>query len=438
MKESNQFNLLIQKRFSPFFFTQFLGAFNDNVFRNGLVILLTFQGANIAGMNASQLANVAGALFILPYFFFSATAGQLTDKYEKSNLIRKIKIFEIILMIMAAYALTMKYYAGLLIILFFMGFQSALFSPAKYSYIPQHLSKNELIGGNALVESGTYIAIILGLMVGGIAVSMNYENNIILSACLICLAAFGYFTSRGIPKTKSVDPALKINWNIFTETSRIIGFAKRDQGVMYAIIGISWFWFYGSAVTLQIPAYTLNIINGNEVITTTLLATFAIGIGIGSLLCEKLSGYRIEIGLVPLGSIGLTLFSADLYFAKPIANMLEISFISEFLSAREHLRILFDLTMIGLFGGLYSVPLYAMLQERAERKKISRIIAANNILNAIFMVSASLFAIITLSFGMSIPQFFLILAGLNGIVSIYIYCRYPAFFVRFLKWIFRK
>tara|TARA_B100001245_G_C22834105_1_gene401153 strand:- start:162 stop:1160 length:999 start_codon:yes stop_codon:yes gene_type:complete len=332
----------------------------------------------------------------------------------------------------------MKYYAGLLFILFFMGFQSALFSPAKYSYIPQHLSKNELIGGNALVESGTYIAIILGLMVGGIAVSMNYENNIILSACLLCLATFGYITSKGIPKTESVDPTLKINWNIFTETSRIIGFAKRDQGVMYAIIGISWFWFYGSAITLQIPAYTLNIINGNEVITTTLLATFAIGIGIGSLLCEKLSGYRIEIGLVPLGSIGLTLFSADLYFAKPIANILEISLINEFLSAREHLRILFDLTMIGLFGGLYSVPLYAMIQERAERKKISRIIAANNILNAIFMVSASLFAIITLSSGMSIPQFFLILAGLNGIVSIYIYCRYPAFFVRFLKWIFRK
>ena len=151
-----------------------------------------------------------------------------------------------------------------------------------------------------------------------------------------------------------------------------------------------------------------------------------------------MSGYRIEIGLVPLGSIGLTLFSADLYFAKPIANILEISLINEFLSTREHLRILFDLTMIGLFGGLYSVPLYAMIQERAERKKISRIIAANNILNAIFMVSASLFAIITLSSGMSIPQFFLILAGLNGIVSIYIYCRYPAFFVRFLKWIFRK
>ena len=231
------------------------------MFRNGLVILLTFHGANIAGMNASQLANVAGALFILPYFLFSATAGQITDKYEKSNLIRKIKIFEIILMVMAAYALTMKYYAGLLFILFFMGFQSALFSPAKYSYIPQHLSKNELIGGNALVESGTYIAIILGLMVGGIAVSMNYENNIILSACLLCLATFGYITSKGIPKTESVDPTLKINWNIFTETSRIIGFAKRDQGVMYAIIGISWFWFYGSAITLQIPAYTLNIIN---------------------------------------------------------------------------------------------------------------------------------------------------------------------------------
>jgi len=433
--ETNQFSLLRQRRFAPFFVTQFLGAFNDNIFRNGLVILITFQGVLIAGMDARLLANVAGALFILPFFLFSATAGQLADKYEKSLLIRRIKLFEIALMLIAAFAFVTEGYATLLLVLFLMGLQSTMFGPVKYAYLPQQLDTDELIGGNALVESGTYLAIILGLIVGGIAVAIDAGNKFILSTCLVGVAAVGYLASRSIPLTRPVDPELTINWNAWTETWRIVGFARERRSVFLSILGISWFWFFGSALTLQVPAYTLGTLGGSEEITTILLVAFAVGVGTGSLMCERMSAHRIELGLVPFGSIGLSLFAVDLYFAQPVTNLDTVHTVGDFMARPGSWRVLADLALLGAFGGVYSVPLYAMIQERAERQHLSRIIAANNILNALFMVAAAVLAISLLNIGVSIPQFFLVLAVLNALVAVYIYTLLPEFLIRFLAWI---
>jgi len=435
VSSANQFSLLKERRFAPFFATQFFGAFNDNIFRNGLIILITFQSVQVFGLDTSQLTNIAGALFILPFFIFSAISGQLADKYEKSHLIQIIKLVEIALMTIATAAFLTQSYAVLFIVLFLMGCQSTLFGPVKYAYLPQQLATDELIGGNALVESGTYLAIIFGLIVGGISIAIDPGNQFVLSACLLSVAIVGYIASRSIPKTRPVDPELTINWNVWNETWRIIRFARADRGVFLSILGISWFWFFGSAMTLQIPAYTLDILRGNEEITTILLVAFAVGVGIGSLLCERLSGHRIELGLVPFGSIGLSLFAVDLYFAQPSAHLGAVESVGSFLERAGSMRILFDLGMLGAFGGLYSVPLYAFIQQQADRHHLSRIIAANNIINSLFMVSAAGLAIGLLVVGLSIPQLFVVLGVLNAVVAVYIYAVLPEFLMRFVAWI---
>jgi 1-acyl-sn-glycerol-3-phosphate acyltransferase len=435
VSDQNQFRLLGQRRFAPFFVTQFLGALNDNIFRNGLVILVTFQGVLVAGMNHSELANVAGALFILPFFLFSATAGQFADKYEKSMLMRRIKLLEIALMVVAAIAFISTNFVMLLFVLFLMGCQSTLFGPVKYAYLPQQLDMSELIGGNALVEAGTYVAIILGLVAGGATVALSPDSQTLLGGSLVAVAVSGYLASRRVPQTRAVDPGLAINWNAWSETWRIVGFARQRRDVFLAILGISWFWFFGSAMTLQMPAYTLVILNGNESVTTALLVSFAIGVGLGSLLCERMSGHRIELGLVPFGSIGLSLFAIDLYFAQPAVAVAPVTSIGEFVSRPGSWRIVADVLLLGAFGGIYSVPLYALMQQRAERTYLSRIIAANNIMNALFMVAASLLSIAVLGAGFSIPELFILLALLNAAVAIYIYTLLPEFLMRFLAWI---
>lgn len=441
MSGSSQFRLLGQRRFAPFFATQFLGALNDNIFRNGLVILITFQGVLVAGMDHTQLANVAAGLFILPFFLFSAIAGQLADKYEKSMLIRRIKMVEIGLMLFAATALVTESYPLLLLVLFMMGCQSTMFGPVKYAYLPQKLADDELVGGNALVESGTYIAIILGLIIGGIAVAdplsggLGTSKQTVLGACLVTVAVFGYLTSRLVPKTPAVDPQLRINWNAWQETWHIVNYAREERSVFLSILGISWFWFFGSAMTIQIPAYTLDILNGDETVTTALLAAFAIGVGAGSLLCERMSGHRIELGLVPFGSIGLSLFAVDLYFAQPQSAGVAVSSVAEFLAREGSLRVMMDLTLLGAFGGFYSVPLYALIQKRSRREHLSRIIAANNILNSILMVTAAILSVIVLNAGFSIPELFLIIAALNVLVAAYIFTLLPEFLMRFLAWL---
>lgn len=435
MSGSNQFSLLGQRRFAPFFSTQFLGALNDNIFRNGLVILITFQGVRVFGMDHTVLANVAAFLFILPFFLFSATAGQLADKYEKSMLMRRIKLLEIGLMTLAASALLTRQYPVLLFVLFLMGCQSTLFGPVKYAYLPQKLHVRELVGGNALVESGTYVAIILGLIIGIETVDIDSDRQTILAGTLIAVACIGYLMSRQIPHTEPVDPGLKINWNAWKETWHIVQYAREERSVFLSILGISWFWFFGSAMTIQIPAYTADILHGNETVVTTLFIAFAVGVGLGSLLCERMSRNRIELGLVPFGSIGMSLFAVDLYFAQPAASLVSYASVAAFVSEAGNWRILADLALLGAFGGFYSVPLYALIQQRSNRKHLSRIIAANNIINSLLMVLAAVISISVLKAGFSIPELFLVVAVLNALVAIYIYSLLPEFLMRFLAWL---
>jgi 1-acyl-sn-glycerol-3-phosphate acyltransferase len=344
-------------------------------------------------------------------------------------------------MVLAAVALFTGSYALLLLVLFLMGCQSTMFGPVKYAYLPQQLADDELVGGNALVESGTYVAIILGLIVGGVAVGdeiagvLAFDKQTILGSCLVLVAVTGYMTSRQVPQTRAVDPGLKINWNAWSETWRIVQFAREERSVFLSILGISWFWFFGSAMTIQIPAYTLDIMNGNEAISILLLAAFAIGVGIGSLFCERMSGHRIELGLVPFGSIGLSLFAMDLYFAQPTAIEAPANSVAEFLARPGGWRVWIDLALIGAFGGIYSVPLYALIQKRSKRQHLSRIIAANNIINSFLMVGAVVLSMVLLKSGFSIPELFLVIAVLNALVAVYIYSLLPEFLMRFLAWI---
>ena len=432
-KISGQFELLRQKRFLPFFITQFFGAFNDNVFKNALIILIAFQGSQLINGGADLLINIAAALFILPFFLFSATAGQWIDKYEKSASIRAIKLIEIVIMSLAAFALLQGYIFILIALLFLMGTQSAFFGPAKYSYIPQHLKTNELVEGNAWVQMGTFVAILMGTILGGVMIGME-QGRLYVACTIVLLAVAGYLASRFIPVTPSLNEDLKINWNIFSETYRNFKFLKTNRTVFLSILGVSWFWFLGATYLVQLPNYTKTVLGGNEQVVTLLLAMFTVGIGGGSLLCNWLSGKKIEIGLVPFGSIGLTLFGIDLYLSQPDVIPVVIIGLKEFLSS-GHFRLIADVMLIGFFGGLYIVPLMALVQQRSEPEHMSRVIAGNNIINAMLMVLSALVAIITLSSGFSIAELFLLVAVFNAIVAIYIYSLVPEFFMRFMVWL---
>jgi 1-acyl-sn-glycerol-3-phosphate acyltransferase len=432
-KSAGQFELLTQKRFLPFFVTQFFGAFNDNVFKNALIILLAFQGASFVKVDTDLLINIAAALFILPFFLFSATAGQWIDKYEKSKSIRLIKLLEVGIMLLAAFAFVQGYILMLIALLFLMGTQSTFFGPAKYSYIPQHLKVTELIEGNALVQMGTFVAILLGTISGGIMIAQE-QGRFYVACAIVFFAVAGYISSRSIPVTPSLNQDLKINWNFFAETYRNLKFLKSNRTVFLSVLGISWFWFLGATYLVQLPNYTKTTLGGSEQVVTLLLTLFTLGVGTGSLLCNWLSGKKIEIGLVPFGSIGLTLFGIDLYFSQPDGLPAVTMGIKEFMYA-ENVRLMTDIVLLGFFGGLYIVPLMALVQQRSDPEHLSRVIAGNNILNALLMVLSAVVAIVALSSGFSIAQFFLLVAILNALVALYIYTLVPEFLMRFLVWL---
>ncbi|MGD8582511.1 MAG: MFS transporter [Gammaproteobacteria bacterium] len=433
-KPDSEPRLLVERRFLPFFITQFLGAFNDNVFKNALIILIAFQGAQYSDMATDTLTNLSAGLFILPFFLLSATAGQLIDKTEKSLSMRRIKMLEIFIMLCAAWAFNAGELYLLVALLFLMGAQSTLFGPAKYSYIPQHLDDNELIAGNALVQMGTFVAILIGTMTGGLLIA-HEEGRQLVSIVLVALAVLGYVSSLVIPKTPSPCPDLKINWNIFTETWRNIAFIRRNRTVFLSVLGISWFWFLGATYLVQLPNYTKLTLGGNEQVVTLLLTLFTVGIGSGSLLCNWLSGQKVEIGLVPFGSIGLTLFGIDLYFARPLQGGSELIGLAAFLQLDGSFRIIADILLLGMFGGFYIVPLFALVQQRSDPEHLSRVIAGNKILNALLMVFSAVMAIVLLGAGVTIAQLFLVIAILNATVAIYIYTLVPEFLMRFLTWI---
>ncbi len=430
---SSQFQLLSQKRFAPFFWTQFFGAMNDNVFKVAFTGLITYQAWSWGGLSPAVLVNIVAALFILPFVLFSATSGQLADKLEKSKLMRFVKVLEIAFMIIAAIGFVTHSVPMLLATVFLMGLHSTLFGPVKYAYLPQHLATEELTGGNGLVESGTFVAILVGTIAAGILASLAPMWS---AVALLVVALAGYAVSRSIPLSPAADPSLKINWNPVTETWRNLKLAHGNVVVFRSLLGISWLWFFGATFLTQFAPFAKEVIRGDAGVFTALLTIFSIGIAVGSLLCEKLSEGKVEIGLVPLGSIGMTIFALDLYFASkgytPGASPISAPAL---LSSGPLLRISIDLFLLALFGGLYSVPLYALIQERTQASHRSRIIAANNILNAIFMITSAGMAIALFSFGATIPQLFLATAILNAVVAIYIYSLTPEFLMRFLTWI---
>jgi len=434
--DQNQFRLLRERRFLPFFLTQASGAFNDNVFRNATVVLLGFA----MGLSVEQktlYSNLAPALFILPFFLFSASAGQIAEKFEKTRIIRFVKLFEIAAMSIAAWGFLHHDAAVLLAVLFLMGVHSTLFGPIKYAILPQALNEAELVGGNGLVEMGTSMAILLGMLLGGSLIeAAGADGPLYAAIAVIVIALLGYLVCRAIPAAPPAAPQLKFNWNLFSETWRVVSFTARDRTVFNAVLGISWFWFFGLVFTAQLPNYTAIYLGGTGAVYILALALFSVGTGIGSLLCERLSGHKVEIGLVPFGSIGLTLFGIDLYFARPLPSVLTDLGPLAFLQAPGNWRIALDLTVIGIFAGFYIVPLFALVQSRAERSQLSRIIAGNNILNALFMVVASVLAGVLLNVAkLSIPQLFLAAALLNAVVAVYIYTLVPEFLLRFVDWI---
>ena len=446
---SNQFSLMREQRFRPFFFTQFYGAFNDNVFKTALITLVVFHTASFSGIDGSTVATLLPGLFILPFFLFSATAGQIADKYEKSQIIRYVKAFEICIMLFASAGFFLHNIWLLGSALFMMGMHSTIFGPVKYSYLPQHLKENELIGGNGMVEMGSFVAILLGQVLGAWLATQS-QHEIMTSITIIGIAVMGYWASHGVPNSPAADATLKINWNPITETYRNIKFIWQHQTIWLATIAISWFWFYGATLLAQFPSFAKDVLHGDESVFILLLFIFSLGIGIGSLMCEKLSRGKLELGLVVFGAIGLTLFGADLYYSSssihPHLNVKTLvdylAFIGKHYDAQgqfiwTYWRLIADIILIGFFGGLYIVPLYALIQTRSEKSHQSRVIAANNILNALFMVVSSIFSIWIFKQGLNIPQLFLATAALNVIIMLYLCIRQPEYLKSFIAWVKR-
>jgi 1-acyl-sn-glycerol-3-phosphate acyltransferase len=430
---SESVKLLSTRRFRPFFLTQLLGAFNDNLYKNGLTIFIAFQAATVTQEESNALVNIAAALFILPFFLFSAIAGQLADKHEKSMLIRRIKLLEIAIMLLGACAFLLQSPVLLVGILFLMGTQSTLFGPVKYSLMPEALKPEELVGGNALVEFGTFLAILLGLIASVYIIGLG---NAAIGFAVVLTACIGYWTSCGIPALPAADPELKLSFNIPRQTANIMRDAHENRTVFYSIVGISWFWFFGITYVTQLPNYVRYELGGSEQVYVLLLAIFSIGIGAGSFLCERLSGRMVEIGLVPIGALGLSLFGIDLYFNQGLSSAgADLIGPAAFLAQSSSLRVCFDIVMLGISGGIYIVPLFALVQQRSEPSKRSRIIAANNVLNALFMVVASVYGIFALSVGVSIPMLFLIMSLMNAAVTLFIFRLIPEFAMRLLMWL---
>ena len=433
----NQFALLKQRRFAPFFWTQFLGAGNDNLFKFAFTVMVTYQ-IELSWLKPQTAGLVIGALFILPFLLFSATSGQITDKYDKTRVIRVIKWLEIAIMMPAGYGFWAVNVPILLACVFLMGLHSTLFGPVKFAYLPQHLSERELTGGNGMVEMGTFVAILLGQVAGGLLIAVPETGRHAVAIGCVVLAVLGRITAQSIPASPSVDPGLRINWNPLTETWRNLALARQNLVVFRSLLGISWMWFFGAVFLAQFPSFAKDVLHGDAQVASALLVVFSVGIGTGALLCEGLSKRHVEIGLVPLGAIGMSVFAIDLYFASrglPPADALTLR---AFLAAPAHWRVMADLALLALFAGLYSVPMYALIQLRSQPSHRARIIAANNILNALFMIVSSIGVGALLAAHFTIPQVFLITGLLNAVVAFYIFMLVPEYLLRFVAFVITR
>jgi 1-acyl-sn-glycerol-3-phosphate acyltransferase len=423
--------LMGTRRFAPLFWAQFLGAFNDNFLKNAMVMLIAYKGMAVWGLSPDAMATFAPALFIAPYFLFSAIAGQLADKAPKSRMISQVKLVEVVLAVIAAIGFLTDHPQLLLISLFLLGLQSTFFGPLKYSILPQLLGPEELVAGNALVEMGT--------IAGGILVALSGVGPTIVSVGLVAVAVIGWLCTRMVPATTPEAPELKVSWNPFTTTWQICSDTAKSRPLLNAILAISWFWLYGMALLGLFVPFAKNSLHAGETVVTLFLGVFSVGVAAGSLFCEKLSFDRLELGLVPFGSIGLSIFALDMSLAGGLPAPVGGGLIdlNTFLHTFTGLRLVFDMFALAFCGGLYAVPLYTFLQARAEPAKRSRVIAANNIINAVFMVGWAGIQIALLSV-MPVPMIFGLLAGLNALVAIYIYTVIPEFFLRFVAYLLTR
>lgn len=438
MSSHSQFSLLTQRRFLPYFTVQALGAFNDNVYRQAIIGLLIFLGASTD--ERALYAIIAPAIFILPYFLFSAIAGQIAEKLEKQRLIVITTTMEIVIMSLAAVGFLLQNMPLLLLALFCTGVQSTLFGPVKYSVLPSILKPEELTGGNGLVEMGTSISILCGMIAGGMIFQVAGAHGPQAAAiAIVLLAVLGNVLSRLIPRMDAGAPDLKINWNPIPESLVVLRMAKQQLAVRNAILGVSWFWFFGTLLTSQLPTYAernLGAPGDSATLYVAALALFSIGTGVGSLLCEKLSGRTVEIGLVPVGAFGMTAFLLDLYFARPGLAPVGGLTLSQFAHQPGSVRIIIDLVGIGLFTGIFVVPLFALIQSRTRTSEMARVFAALNIQNSGFIVLAAITGLVLQRFlGWSSPQMFLALAIANAVVAIWIFTIVPEFLMRFLSWL---
>jgi len=436
-EDPNQFALLRQRRFAPFFWTQFSGAANDNLFKFAFTVMVTYQ-INVSWLQPAMAGLVIGALFILPFLLFSATSGQLADKLDKAVLIRFVKTLEIGIMLLAGWGFIAHNVPALLLCVALMGLHSTLFGPVKFAYLPQHLSERELTGGNGMVEMGTFVAILLGNVAGGLMIAIPETGARDTAWACVALAVLGRVLAQAVPVSAPTDPTLKINWNPFSETWRNLLLARQNVVVFRSLLGISWMWFFGAVFLSQFPSFARNVLHGNEQVASLLLVVFSIGIGTGALLCEMLSRRHVEIGLVPLGAIGMSVFSIDLYFAsRALPPALGLS-LSQFIDQAAHWRVMADLALLSLFAGIYSVPMYALIQLRSQPTHRARIIAANNILNALFMIVSSIGVGLLLGLHFTIPQVFLIVGLLNAVVAFYIFMLVPEYLLRFVAFVLTR
>ena len=433
----NQFALLGQRRFAPFFWTQFAGAANDNLFKFAFTVMVTYQ-LQVAWLPPAMAGLVIGALFVLPFLLFSATSGQLADKYDKTHLIRLVKNLEIAIMLLAAAGFMAGSAAVLLGCVFLMGLHSTLFGPVKFAYLPQVLGERELTGGNGMVEMGTFVAILLGNVAGGLLVALPGVGHTTVAVACVLLALAGRAVAQAIPRLPATDPGLAVNWNPVSETWRNLKLAHENVVVFRSLLGISWMWFFGAVFLSQFPSFAKEVLHGDEQVASLLLVVFSVGIGVGSLLCEVLSRRHVEIGLVPLGAIGMSVFAIDLYFASHALPASPVMGLGAFVAQGAHWRVMLDLALLSLFAGLYSVPMYALIQMRAQPTHRARIIAANNILNALFMIASSVIAGALLGAGFTVPQVFLFTGVANAIVAGYIFLLVPEYLLRFVAWVLSR
>ena len=437
----NQFDLLRQRRFAPFFWTQFLGAANDNVFKFAFTVLVTYH-LQVAWLPAEMAGLVIGAVFILPFVLFSATAGQLADQWPKERLMRGIKSLELAIMALGAAGLLMGWVAVLLVCVMLMGLHSTLFGPAKYAYLPQHLNEREITGGNGMVEMGTFVAILLGNVLGGVLIALpadGWISNVqAVAAATLTLAVLGRLAAQRIPASPPLAQRVPINWNPVTETWRNLRLAHQYLAVWRSLLGISWLWFFGAVFLSQFPALAKNVLHGDEHVASLLLVVFSLGVGLGSLLCELMSKRHVEIGLVPLGAIGMSVFCADLWWATGALPVQPLQTVGQFLHQPAHWRVLGDLFLMSLSAGLFSVPMYALVQMRSPASHRARIIAANNILNALFMIASSLIVGALLGAGWTISQILGLLALANAVVAGWIFLVVPEYLLRFVAWVLSR